>query len=116
MVNEWGVTKAGIGIGVPITLVMKDTNNTIGIYFIDSKVVTAIVIGAVTNETFWLQLSCKEPSDELYIYTGQRLALLVKSNHETPSTQQNSIFIGIPIVILIIAISIGGYILLSRKK
>lgn len=116
MITEWGLR--GEYIGVPLTLVVKTINETRGIYMANGGVVTALVIGAVTDKTFWYQLACIERSDVLYIYYGNRLLKVIGEDKTPVETSQriSRELLLIPIVVVVVAAAITIYSYISKRR
>lgn len=103
---------------IPQTYILKNNTYLLG-----------IVIGAVADESFWLNLACREPSSEIPVYEGTSQVGVVEANTTLQSELVQKILAYIPpvetqgipselvlgvIVIAILVVSIGGYLTYTR--
>jgi len=103
---------------IPQTYILKNNTYLLG-----------IVIGAVTDENFWLNLTCREPTSEIPVYEGTTQVGIIEANTTLQSELVQKILSYIPpvetqgipselvlgvIVIAILAVSIGGYLTYTR--
>ena len=86
---------------VPLTVVSR--NNT---------EIVAIVVGAVTDRAFWLNLACREPDEKILFYSGTDLVAVLGEQPDTGG-MPSELVIGITALSLPVVI-IGGYYLYTH--
>ncbi|MEM4481642.1 MAG: hypothetical protein QXK88_00405 [Desulfurococcaceae archaeon] len=110
------INVTGVPVPVPQTLVVKTVDNEYNLI--------AVVIGAVTDKSFWIQLSCREPSNEVPIYYGTNQVGSLYINETlfasllkklivfplSPSSGSSAIFIQALLIAAILIGGIGGYV------
>jgi len=88
---------------VPVTVVVKNQTH-----------IVSIVVGAVTDKNFWLNLACRELDGKIYFYQGTDLVAVIGEE----STQENNIpgelVAGIVAICIPIA-AVGGYYLYKYR-
>ncbi len=92
---------------VPLTVVVKNETH-----------IVSIVVGAVIDENFWINLACKKPNGKVYFYQGTELVAVLGEETSERGGIPSEILTGI-IAISIPAVAVGGYYLytyvLSKK-
>lgn len=100
--------------GVPQTIVVKGSS------------IVAIVIGADTNKSFWLQLACSQPSTEIPVYSGEQVVFTIRVN-TTDHSKLISKYLVYPgkedlaslttiIVVVIVVVAVAGYLVYTRFR
>ncbi|MEM0004309.1 MAG: hypothetical protein QXE10_04035 [Desulfurococcaceae archaeon] len=115
-------------IGVPLTIVVKNYGG--------NKSIVAVVIGAITDKNFWLQLACSQPGENIPVYLMTQQAYFIPVNQTTngelvneyivfpypPSTNNSggsstdAVFLTTLVIVGILVLSITGYMLYSYLR
>jgi hypothetical protein len=115
-------------IGVPLTIVVKD--------FGENKSIVAVVIGAITDKNFWLQVACSQPGENIPVYLMTQQAYFIPVNstniselvneyivfpyplstNNSGSSSTDAVFLTTLIIVGILVLSITGYMLYSYLR